>query len=319
MIVLVVGGTGFVGSAAGRAFKTLGIEAISASRRSEGPKQFARHLVMDRRNESEVKQALKHIRPDVVLDMACFQPSDMEAVTNHFSGRRYVFVSTHVYPYLDRAPREEDFVPMEGDVIASMKDPLESGETYVLGKKWCETMLERSKDLPWVSMRLPAVFGRYDHTDRITAYMERMNDDGPILIPQESIDMPMVIGWVEDIGRVCATACDLARPIDRRAFNVAYDDVSGRTFIETLARVMGKSPELVPLPLADIPPVARMYGPHPEVPGYVTDQAKSELDFMTSPLEEALEDCVRWFRDEKPKSPFYEERDKELELAKRRP
>src|SRR5207245_10036562 len=121
--------------------------------------------------------------------------------SRNFKGERYIFISTGVYPHLHGKPaREEDFVPLEGDPPGSLD--------YFDGKRWCETLLARTRDFPWTVIRPPAIFGAADRTLRIAAYIQRVADGGPVLVPVESYERQAGLAWVEDVGVACALASD---------------------------------------------------------------------------------------------------------------
>src|SRR5215831_8336547 len=133
MRCLVIGGAGFVGTAACRELMRRGVETIAAGRTPRPYGTFTSYLAFDRTDPDQLAGALRAARPDVVLDLAAYQPAHVRAVldaftgeryvfvsTAHvravldaFTGERYVFVSTGVYPDLNGRPaREEDFVPL---------------------------------------------------------------------------------------------------------------------------------------------------------------------------------------------------------------
>ena len=112
---LVIGGAGFVGTAACKELMRRGVETIAAGRKERPYGTFTSYVPFDRTDEDEVRRALDSVRPDVLLDLACYRPDEVSAMTRNFNGERYVFVSTGaVYPNLD-------------------------------GKRWCETVLARTR------------------------------------------------------------------------------------------------------------------------------------------------------------------------------
>ena len=306
---LVLGGAGFIGVAACKELMRRGVETIAAGRKERPYGTFTSYVAFDRSDEEQLRGALARVEPDVVLDLACYQPEEVEAVVRQFKGERYVFVSTGVYPNLDGRPaREEDFIPLEGDPPA--------GLDYLNGKRWCETVLAGTTDLPWTVVRPPAVFGPADHTLRIAAYMQRIEDGGPLLVPAESYERQAGLSWVKDIGFACALACDLRKDAAYKAYNAAFDGVSLRHLIEGIAQAMGKEPRLHPLPFADLPDGASPYGPDPSrSAGYVLDRARRELGFEPSALEDALAETLAWYRVAHPSHPGYAGRQKELAIA----
>jgi len=306
---LVLGGAGFVGVAACKELMRRGVETIAAGRKERPYGTFTSYVAFDRTQDDQLDRALRQVEPDVVLDLACYQPGEVRSVARLFSGARYVFVSTGVYPNLDgKAAREEDFVPLAGDPPSELD--------YMNGKRWCETMLARETDLAWTVIRPPAVFGPADPSLRIAAYIQRVEDGGPVLVPVESYERQAGLAWVKDIGYACALACDLRKDLTHKAFNAAFENVSLRDLVEGIARAMGRPVRLHPVPFAELPEGASPYGPDPKrSAGYVLDQARKDLGFEPSALEDALAETLAWYRVAHPSHPGYANRAKELAIA----
>ena len=315
MRALVLGGPGFVGTATCKELMRRGIETIAASRTPHPYGTFTSQVVLDRTDESELARVLDEVTPDVLVDLAAYQPSEVEAVIRHFRGRRYIFTSTGVYPdiFEDRPAREEDFTPLAGD------PPVEPIE-YREGKRWCETVLARSTDFPSVVIRPPAILGAADHTLRIAAYLERVDDGGPLLLPAESYRRQAGLAWVRDVGYAHALAADLARPLDGRAYNVAFAGVSLNDLVSAIGRAMGKPVKIVAMPFADLPPDASPYGPDPSrSAGYDLTRSRDQLGFEPSALEDCLAEVMAWYQAIHPSHPGYAGRAAELELARKLP
>jgi nucleoside-diphosphate-sugar epimerase len=308
---LVLGGAGFVGTAACKELMRRGVETIAAGRKERPYGTFTSYVAFDRTDEEQLARALEQTQPDVILDLACYQPQHIDAVARNFKGERYIFISTGVYPDLHGKPaREEDFQPLEGE-------PPEALE-YREGKRWCETMLTRHGDLPWTVIRPPAIFGPADHTLRIAAYIQRVADGGPVIVPEETFEWQAGIAWVKDIGFACALACDLRKPTTHQAYNAAFEGVSLRDLIEGIARALGMPARIHPVPFEQMPDDASPYGPDPRRgAGYVIDKARRELGFEPSALEDALAETLAWYRVARPSHPGYANRAKELEFAGR--
>jgi nucleoside-diphosphate-sugar epimerase len=306
---LVLGGAGFVGSAACKELMRRGVETIAAGRKDRPYGVFTSYVAFDRTDEAQLKRALAEVQPDVLLDLACYQPAEVEAVIRTFKGDRYVFVSTGVYPHLNGKPaREEDFIPLAGDPPSDLE--------YMEGKRWCETVISRSSDFPWTVVRPPAIFGPADHTLRIAAYIQRIADGGPLLVPKESYERQAGLAWVKDIGFALALACDMRKDTVRKAYNAAFEGVSLRNLIEGIALAMDVPAKFHPMPFADLPDDASPYGPDPRrSAGYVLDRSRAELGFEPSSLEDALAETLAWYRVAKPSHPGYANRAKELALA----
>ena len=308
---LVLGGAGFIGVAACKELMRRGVETIAAGRKDRPYGTFTSYVAFDRADEDQLARALGQVQPDVLLDLACYEPQDVAAVARHFKGERYVFVSTGVYPDLHGKPaREDDFSPLRGDPPVNLD--------YREGKRWCETVLFRTRDFPWTVVRPPAVFGAADHTLRIAAYIERVADGGPVLVPQETYQWQAGLAWNKDIGFACALACDLRKDTNGKAYNAGFEGMSLRGLIEGIARALGVAVRLLPMPFAEIPESARPYGPDPNrSAGYVIDRARHELGFEPSAPEDALAETLAWYRVARPSHPGYANRPQELSLAGR--
>jgi nucleoside-diphosphate-sugar epimerase len=306
---LVLGGAGFVGVAACKELMRRGVETVAAGRKERPYGTFTSYVAFDRTDDEQLERALKQVEPDVLVDLACYQPGQVRSVARLFKGTRYIFVSTGVYPNLDGRPaREEDFVPLAGDPPSNLD--------YMDGKRWCETVLAREDALPWTVIRPPAVFGPADHSLRIAAYIQRVEDGGPVLLPVESYERQAGLAWVKDIGYACALACDVRKDLAHRAFNAAFDGVSVRDLVEGIARALGRPARLHPMPFAELPEGASPYGPDPRrSAGYVLDRARNELGFEPSALEDALAETLAWYRVAQPSHPGYANRAKELAIA----
>ncbi|MGH7777875.1 MAG: NAD-dependent epimerase/dehydratase family protein [Candidatus Dormibacterales bacterium] len=309
--MLAIGGTGFIGVAACRELMRRGHETVAASRSPHPYGTFTSHQVFDRTDESQLQEVLERVRPEVVVDLACYGPAEVEAVVRRFRGDRYVFVSTVVYPDLHgRLAREQDFVPPEG--------PIPRGTlSYLEGKRWCETVLARSPGFPWVTVRPPAVLGAQDPTLRIAAYFQRVEDGGPVLVPAETFERGLALAWAKDVGYALALAADPARGPAGTAYNVAFEGVTLERLISGVARLLGRQVVAAPVPFARLPRGASPYGPDPaRHAGLAVDHARAELGFSPSTLEEALAETAAWYRVARPGHPGYAGRAAELSLAR---
>lgn len=307
---LVLGGGGFIGTAACKELMRRGVETIAAGRKERPYGTFTSYIAFDRTDESQLRRALAAAEPDVVLDLACYQPAQVNAMIDSCKAQRYVFISSgSIYPDLYGKPaREDDFQPLTGEPPSELN--------YADGKRWCETLLARSGDFPWTVIRPPAVFGASDRTLRIAAYIQRVADGGPVLLPAETLERPAGLAWVKDVGYACALACDPRKEVKHRAYNVGFEDVSLKRLVEDIARAMNVPAKIHPVPYDVLPEGASPYGPRPARPaGYLIERAKAELKFEPSALEDALAETLAWYRVEHPSHPGYAHRQQELALV----
>jgi nucleoside-diphosphate-sugar epimerase len=309
---LVLGGTGFIGIAACRELMRRGVETIAASRTDHPFGTFTSHRMLDRTDGDALARLIEEVEPDVLLDLACYRPGEIQGVLDHFRGPRYVFVSTGgVYgsDFDGRAATEEDFAGLEGDPPVGELD-------YATGKRWCETLLMRRPDFPWVVVRPPAVIGAGDHTLRIAAYIQRVEDGGPMLVPEETYRQVFALAWSRDVGFGCALVSDPAQPAPSRIYNVGFEGATLERLIRALEAAIGAKTRLVPIPYDELPAGASPYGPIPGRPaGYAIDKARAELGFEPSALEDALAETLAWYRAARPSHPGYAGRQEEVAAA----
>ena len=310
---LVIGGTGFISTAACKELMRRGGEGIATSRSEKPYGTFTSHRVLDRHDEDALARVLDEVAPDVVLDMVAYQARDVAAVLRHLRGARYVLTSTgSVYPELHgRAAREEEFTALEGELPEEDLD-------YPNAKRWCETLLVRQSDVPWVAVRPPIVIGPGDPTLRIAAYLQRIEDGGPVLVSRETADWPAVIGWVRDVGFVLACAVTGGSEVEGRTYNVGFEGVSVRAFLEAAAAALDRPANLVAVPAAELPWPASPYCVGPEDLGsYPVERARAELGFEPSGVGDCLADTLPWYLSARPSHQGYSDRRQELELAAR--
>jgi len=319
---LVIGGAGFIGTAACKELMRRGVETIAAGRTSRPYGTFTSFVAFDRTDPARLVEVLRTVRPDVLLDLAAYQPGEVQPVLDSFEGERYVFVSSGiVYPDLHGRPaREDDFVPLQGPAPREPWPPPTTMTTqqYREGKSWCETLLSRSPEVRWVAIRPPAVFGAEDRTLRIAAYLQRLEDGGPLLVPDETYGRAAGLAWVRDVGYACALACDLRRHATG-PYNVSFEGVTLRDLLAAAARAMNRPLAVVRVPYADLPDGASPYGPAPSrSAGYDLTRIRHDLGFEPSALEDALAETLAWYLARRPSHPGYAGRAKELEMAARR-
>ena len=307
---LVLGGAGFIGTAACKELMRRGVETVAAGRKDRPYGTFTSYVAFDRQDESQLQNALESVQPDVVLDLACYEPAELATAIRLVKAQRYVFISSGaIYPDINGRPAlEDDFEPLAGEPPAEV--------SYADGKRWCETLLARADDFPWTVVRPPAVLGASDRSLRIAAYIQRVADGGPVLVPSETYEQQAGLAWVKDVGYACALACDPRKQVQHRAYNVGFAGVSVRHLIEGIARAMSVPANIHPMPFAQIPDGASPYGPRPHRPaGYSIDRARTELGFEPSALEDALAETLAWYRVEHPSHPGYANRQNELALV----
>lgn len=247
--VLIIGGTGTISAHTVAFCLVAGHEVVTFNRGlRDGRTAEERYRRIDgnRGDRTALADAIASARPDVLIDFACFEPADAEALADLASGRvgHLVFVSTvDVFGFpLEALPVPED-APLNPPVGA-----------YAEKKRRCEELLrERAgPDLPLTiarptfSMGARFVIAFFDGSSAVM--MNRIRNGLPIVVPGDgrglihpsaSRDTGAMIarlaGEPASIGRTWTCGTD-------RAF-MPVDD-----YVRMIAGVLGREPELVHIP-----------------------------------------------------------------------
>ena len=192
---LIIGGTRNLGPAIAHALLQRGDEVAVFNRgqtRDDLPEEVER-LRGDRTDPEKMKRVLSGREFDLVVDTTLYTGAEAETAVELFAGSagRYIFLSTgQVYLVrtgVKRPFKEEDYA---GPV---MEQPPKSNTSdyenwlYGFDKRAAEDVFARAwaeRKFPFTSLRLPMVNSERDHYDRMYGYFLRIQDGGPVLIPE---------------------------------------------------------------------------------------------------------------------------------------
>ncbi len=306
MQVLVIGGSRFIGLAVVQRLLADG-HKITLLNRGQSPDPFGTRVsrvIGDRSDPDTLRRALARRDFDAVLDVIAFREEDTQSAVEHLRGRigHFVHVSTaSVYLIRDRlfCPfREEDF----GGRLAPRTEATSSSWLYAYHKRRCELALQHAWEtdqFPYTSLRLPMVVGPEDYTERAQAYLERLADGGPVILPDGGLNSWGFL-WVSDVAETIAANLMNANAFGR-AYNLAQREVvSLKQFVETVAAVTGKSPTLAAVPGEWLHRLAlgTSFSPYTHDHDIVLDIAAAQRDllFEPTPFVTWCEQLVRHFQ-----------------------
>jgi nucleoside-diphosphate-sugar epimerase len=324
--VLVVGGTRYVGYELTWRLLLAGHE-VTLLNRGRTPDPFGDRvlrLVGDRR--TDFARLVSGRRFDAAVDFAAYEERDVRAAVEALDAGHYVFISTG-QTYLVRVgcpvpARESDY---EGPLMAKPDDPRDHWDwEYGMGKRACEDALQaawESRRFPGTRVRIPIVNGERDPTRRLEAYLWRLLDGGPVLLPDGGQALLRHV-YAGDVVRFLLRILGDAST-HGRAYNVCQDEMLRlRDLVALLAELMGARPRMVDVESAAIAQAGlEVKAVSPFTTRWTSrldnTRVREELAFRPRPLREALDVIVRSFLAHLPEAPpeGYAGRDAEIRLA----
>jgi nucleoside-diphosphate-sugar epimerase len=319
MKILVIGGTNFIGPPVIQKLCEMGHEVTIFHRgktAAELPKEV-RHLLSDRSQLNQMQSELKHLSPQVVLDMFPYTEADAIALMNVFNGivERVVAVSSmDVYrAYSVLLGKETDLIPVpltEDSPLRQQFYPyrdLPEKPLARIGDDYEKILVERVvmhyPDLPGTIVRLPMVYGAQDPLNRLFPYLKRMDENRPaIVLPESLAQWRGSYGYVENVAYAIALAVTNERA-KGRIYHIA--DAEVLTEAERLSRigqVAGWQGKIVPVTREHLPTDWNL--PYNTAQHWFVDttRIRQELGYREIvTLESALKSTIDWQRSHPPK------------------
>jgi len=247
MKVLIIGGSRNLGPSLVNKFLQRG-DSVAVFNRGITPNTLPReveHLKGDRTIPEQLRAAVRGRDFDVVVDTTLYKGDEAKAAAEIFSGHvgGYLFISTgQVYLVregLKKPYKEQDYA---GRVIPeSPREHRYDHDNWVYGadKRAAEDAFSaawESKGFPYVSLRLPMVHSERDHYHRIEAYVLRLRDGGPILVPEGEDPLVRHV-YGEDVVASVEKAVITAKA-NGRAYNICQNEIVPlREFLRMLAKM----------------------------------------------------------------------------------
>jgi len=329
--VLLVGGTRFVGPLL--AWRLLaGGHRVTFLNRGTIPDPFGDRVERLRgdRATPDFERLLARRDFDAAVDFAAYTGEDGRRAAEVLSGRvgHYLMVSTgQVYLVRQGCPRPARESDYDGPLVPRPAEPGDAAEwDYGKGKRDCEDALAAAlatSRFPATRVRIPMVNGERDHFRRLEAYLWRLLDGGPLILPDGGVQ-PTRHVYAGEVARFLASILARSETFGQ-AYNLAQEetptlaDLAGR-----LRALLGSRASLVPVPAerlraAGVEPLAVSPFSGRWMSFLDPSRARRELGFRHEPLDDYLGKIVASFLARPPPSPpdGYRHRALEREIARR--
>ncbi|HSK44245.1 MAG TPA: NAD-dependent epimerase/dehydratase family protein [Candidatus Binatia bacterium] len=308
--------------------------------RDDLPEEVER-LRGDRTNQEELKRVLSKQTQgeqtqtgrefDLVIDTTLYTGAEAETVVELFKGRvgRYIFLSTgQVYLVrvgAERPYKEDDYA---GPVMAEPpKSNVSEYENWRYGfdKRAAEDVFASAwaeHRFPFTSLRLPMVNSERDHYGRIYGYFLRIQDEGPIFIPDDE-GAPVRHVYGEDVVQAITRLAESDKG-KGHACNIGQDEtLSLVQFLELLAETMHCPLKIVRVPREELNREGLLPHCSPFSGKWMSSlentRSKAELGMQYTPVATYVKKLVSYFLAVRPHNvEGYAQRQREVEFAKSR-
>lgn len=320
MKILVIGGTNFIGPPVVRRLCAMGHEVTVFHRgKSIAELPSGVHRILgDRTYLDEFKNKFEEISPQVVLDMFAYTEQDAQTLMKTFKGvaQRVVAISSmDVYraygvilgkesnviavPLTEDSPLRQQLYPFREMPNRPLDAPVDYEKILV------ERVVMSDPDLPGTIVRLPMVYGPGDIRHRLFPYLQRIDDNRPAIVLEESIaGWRGSYGYVENVGYAIALAiCD--ERAKGRIYHVADSEVfSEAERITRVGEVAGWQGKVVSVSKDKLPAQWKLMVNAQQHWFVDSTRIRQELGYKeVVSLEEALRRTIDWERIHPPQEP----------------
>jgi nucleoside-diphosphate-sugar epimerase len=323
MRVLLIGGTGFIGSRVVRTLSDQGHQ-VAVFHRGQSTSLLpadVQHILGERANLPNHAPEFRRFSPGVVIDAILSSERQANTTMQVFRGitaRIVALSSGDVYRAagilhgLDDGPLQP--VPLtEESELRRQKQPYRKEVMEVVRKAFpwvdeeydkipVERVIMSDPGLPGTVLRLPMTYGPGDPLHRLYPYLKRM-DDGrqAILIQEDASRWQGPRGYVQNVAAGIALAATSPRA-SGRIYNIAEPQFfSEQEWAQHIGRVFGWRGSVLPAPW-DLTP-AHLRVPYNSAQHWTmsSDRIRQELGYQEPvPLDDALAQTITWELDHPP-------------------
>jgi nucleoside-diphosphate-sugar epimerase len=325
MKILVVGGTQFLGHHITRALLGQG-HAVTLLHRGGHRSEFAakaQEVLCDWHDAPKVREALKGRSFDAVVHCICFSEAEAEHSVALFKDRcgHFIYLSTAALYLMDpdNPPpfREEDALREPSPLYAESEK-----YSYGVNKRKADLLFlikHRRTGFPATILRLPVAVGPRDYTGRLDAYLHRVLDGKPLILPDGGMNAWGFLA-AEDLARTVERILGLKKTFGR-AFNLAQREaVSLRTLVLAMGQLLGRPVHSVDIPGSMLmrTPLGLGFSPLSSAHHVLLNCSAARRDFAfdPTPFPAWLKAYVEDFQRSRPRDLFRSTRPLEITLAR---
>jgi nucleoside-diphosphate-sugar epimerase len=295
MNVLVIGGTGYIGSHTVEELARRGHDvSVLARGRTQARLPQGVALIEGDRHDAKLLDRVRALRFDAVIDLIAYTREETLTLINLFDGALSRFVHLSTFSVCQRA----SMLPF------TENDPLVTDPTrrYGYNKAECERALRwahAKSGFPFVSVRPTVVFGPRDDKSRENYYLKRLIAADPVIVPDTGT-LPVFAVYVKDLAAVLANALT-ATGVEGAAYHLAQTEiVSVENHVANIARLAGIEMEIerIPSRLLERLGFNLRHFPYYSSNAMIvldTTAARRDLQYAPTPYATALRETIEYF------------------------
>ena len=332
MKVLLIGGGGFIGSNIVDALINNG-DLVTIITRGKSKQLFKPHqnltIMHGNRSDKKFMSSVADLLFDAVIDMTAFVENDSASAIKIFEGKTSHFIHTStvsVYMVSNdvQCPITED---QDKGKLMELWGMNPFGMQYGIDKRKCEDVLWKAheeKNYPVTFVRPPYVCGPHDPMARDYFWIQRILDDGPLLIPGAG-DFASQHIYVKDLAKAYLMLLQNESTIGH-AYNVASEEIySLNDYLDSLCKILGKNPERVNVDLNVFLNQSFSVSSEGHAFPFNTfrtaifslDKIKKDIGFTSTTFEHWMPNTIEWYLNKYNKdSVGYSQRQKEIDFTK---
>jgi len=327
MRILLIGGTGFIGSFLAPELQRLGVD-VAVLTRGSADRPFAdglTRMVGDRKRLRDSARAIRAFSPNVVVDLVLAsgtQAQELMSVMRGIATRVVALSSMDVYRAcgvlhgLEEGPLEP--LPLtENSALRTKLSTYPPAQIAFLQSVfgWLDDDYDKipverailgDPDLPGTVLRLPMVYGPGDPLHRLWPLVKRMDDRRPAIImsaPLAAWRSPR--GYVENVAAGIALAA-MSDAAAGRIYNIGEQrSYSELEWAQRVAMAAGWNGEITILPPEQMPAHLRVPGNFEQHWTVDTTRIRAELGYTERvPVDVAIRHTIAWERANPPTVPL---------------
>ncbi len=283
MNILVIGGTRYFGIHMVNKLLEEGHNVTIATRGTTADNfgSKVKRIYLERTNENSIKDALKDLHFDVVIDKIAYCSNDIRYVMDNVNCDKYIYMSsTSVYNPKKIDTVEEDFNGYSDtfvwcDRMAFPYEEIKRQAEYALWQKYA--------DRNWIAVRYPFAIGKDDYTNRLKFYVDHVMQSIPMYI--DNIDYQMSYIRSDEAG--CFISFLVDKNVDGAINGCSDGTISLGEIIEYVENKTGKKA------IIDNSGDTAPYNGEPEYS--ITTQKAKKLGFEFSKLSDWIYDLLDYY------------------------